>query len=185
MPTFANISGQEPSTVSFRAGTVQLTRGSTAEHQEILVLGDPDTSNAIAAVTNAAPASTRWGANVRIVSGPSSVADLAVRAVLPSPASDNVVNVSSVAGVVAAALTSPISSGSPGAGDSSVIVRQVGSSTVAAVASVAGVVAVRNSDTNFASSAGFHFDSSGALQIAIVSDAVGSAVDTEDYAVAR
>lgn len=38
-------------------------------------------------------------------------------------------------------------------------------STIAAVSSVSGIVTVRPSDTNFASSAGFHFDSSGALQI--------------------
>lgn len=37
-------------------------------------------------------------------------------------------------------------------------------STITAVSSVAGIVAVRPSDTNWASSAGFHFDSSGALQ---------------------
>ena len=89
MPTFANIDGEEPSTVTFRVGTVQIARGSTDEQQEILCLGDPDTSNAIAAITNAAPASTRWGLNVRIAGGPSSVADLAVRAVLPSTYGDH------------------------------------------------------------------------------------------------
>lgn len=89
MPTFNNIDGEESATVTFRVGTVQIARGTTNEEQEILILGDPDTSNALTAVTNAAPASTRWGANVRIVSGPSSVADFAVRAVLPSTYGDH------------------------------------------------------------------------------------------------
>ena len=55
------------------------------------------------------PNSTRWALNVRIASGPSSLVDLAVRAVLPSTAADNpvtvagystTVNVSSLAGPV-------------------------------------------------------------------------------------
>ena len=50
----------------------------------------------------AAPASTNAGLGVRIISGPSSVADFSVRAVLPSSAADNVVNVSSIAGRVLA-----------------------------------------------------------------------------------
>lgn len=92
MPTFANIDGEESGTVTFRVGTVEITRGTTAEQQEILCVGDPDSSNALAAVTNAAPASTRWGLNVRLVSGPSSVNDVALRAVLPSTAADNPVS---------------------------------------------------------------------------------------------
>lgn len=41
----------------------------------------------------------------------------------------------------------------------------VGGSTQVSISSVAGIVAMRPSDTNFASSAGFHFDSSGALTV--------------------
>lgn len=63
--TYNNIAGAEPSTVTFRVGTVTISRGSTAEHQEILVLGDPISSLAQARVLAAAPASTDWGVVVR------------------------------------------------------------------------------------------------------------------------
>ena len=76
MPVFGTIGLAEPSTITNRVGAVTLTRGTTSEQQEILCLGDPDSTNALAAVTAAAPASTRWGLNVRIASGPSSAADL-------------------------------------------------------------------------------------------------------------
>jgi hypothetical protein len=89
MATFDHISGAEPSTVSFKLATVTQTRNSSVMHQEILALGDPETSNAIAAVRNSPPASTVWALAVRIASGPSSLADFQVRAVLPSTASDN------------------------------------------------------------------------------------------------
>lgn len=92
MPSFTNIDIEESATVTARVASVQIARGSTNEEQEILCLGDPDSSAAIAAVTGAAPLSTRLGLNVRIVSGPSSVADLAVRAVLPSTIGDNLVS---------------------------------------------------------------------------------------------
>lgn len=74
--TYGNVGGAEPSTLTFRVGTVSITRGSTTEQQEILVLGDPQTSNAIARVTAAAPVSTEFGLLVRIASGPSSASDL-------------------------------------------------------------------------------------------------------------
>lgn len=76
--SFSNIGGAEPSTLTFKAGTVVINRGSTAEQQEIICLGDPQTSNAIARVLAAAPTSTEFGLLVRIVSGPSSAADLPV-----------------------------------------------------------------------------------------------------------
>lgn len=49
----------------------------------------------LARVTAAAPASTNAALNVRVVSGPSSLADFAVRAVLPSTATDNPVSLPS------------------------------------------------------------------------------------------
>lgn len=87
--TYSNIAGAEPSTVTFRAATVQIVRGSTNEQQEIISLGDPQTSNAIVRVVAAPPVSTEFGLVVRIAGGPSSVADLAVRAVLSSTSADN------------------------------------------------------------------------------------------------
>ena len=91
MPTFSNIDGEESSTVTFTVGAVSLTRNSSAELQEILCIGDPDVASSLglARVTNTAPASSNAGLNVRILSGPSSVADFAVRAVLPSTYGDH------------------------------------------------------------------------------------------------
>jgi sulfur carrier protein ThiS len=102
MPTFSNIDGEESNTVTFTVGAVSLTRNSSVELQEILCIGDPETASSlgIARVLASAPASTNAGLGVRIISGPSSVADFSVRAVLPSTAADNVVNVSSLAGKV-------------------------------------------------------------------------------------
>lgn len=65
MPTFSNIDIEESSTISASVGTVTLVRGTTNERQEILCLGDPDTSNALAAILNTGPASTAWGLVVR------------------------------------------------------------------------------------------------------------------------
>lgn len=123
MASFSNIDGEEGSTVTFSVAAVSITRNSSVELQEILTIGDPDSSLALAAVTNAAPASTRWGLNVRVVGGPSSVADFSVRAVLPSTGADNPVSaaqastvwavqaaVSSVSGMVMVAAPSTANS---------------------------------------------------------------------------
>lgn len=67
MATFNHISGAEPSTITFKLATVTQTRNSSAMHQEILTIGDPDSSLALAAVLNAVPASTAWGVVVRQV----------------------------------------------------------------------------------------------------------------------
>lgn len=212
MAVFSNIGLQEPSTITGRVATVSINRGSTAEQQEILVLGDPETSNAIARVLNAAPASTDWGVVVRPVGASttvnvSSVAGVVavaqdstvwavqsaqagawtVRATLSSTSADNPVTASQAgAWTVRATLSStsadnPVSAAQAGtwdvrnvssvAGKVAVVnssaadlnVTVAGYSTIAAISSVAGIVAVRPSDTNWASSAGFHFNSSGEL----------------------
>lgn len=67
MATFSRIGGAEPSTITFKAATVTQTRNSSVMHQEIISLGDPDSSNAIAAVLNTTPASTAWGIVTRPV----------------------------------------------------------------------------------------------------------------------
>ena len=76
--TYGNVAGQEPSTVTFRAATVQIARGSTTENQEIMVVGDPLSSVGMARVLAAPPASTEYGLAVRVVGGPSSAVDLPV-----------------------------------------------------------------------------------------------------------
>jgi len=64
--TYSNIAGQEPSTVTFRVATVVIPRGSTNEQQEILSVGDPQSSNGIARVLADPPASTEFGLVTRI-----------------------------------------------------------------------------------------------------------------------
>ena len=163
MAVFGNIDGEESATVTFRVAAVSIDRGSTSELQEILVVGDPDTSNAIARVTQAAPASTNAGLNVRILSGPSSVADFSVRAVLPSTYGDHGLRVLqstagdlnvTVAGYVAPSTTIAISSVSgpvicrSSAADMNVTVA--GYSTTVNVSSLGGAVIVRSSAADFA-----------------------------------
>lgn len=74
MATIGDIGLAEPSTLTARLAAVQVTRNSTVQSQEILCIGDPDstTSSAIAKVTNAALASTAWGLGVRSRSMPES-----------------------------------------------------------------------------------------------------------------
>lgn len=72
MPTFNHIGGAEPSTLTFKVATVSQTINSSVMHKEVLVLGDPDTSNAIAAVLNTTPASTAWALVTRPL-GPVSI----------------------------------------------------------------------------------------------------------------
>lgn len=148
---FNNLGLQEPSTITARVGTVTIARGSTTEHQEIMVLGDVSSSNAIARVLSATPASTEFGLAVRVVEQPSTLVTVSTGSVRvhQSTAADlqaTVAQASTVWQVQVGGYVAP--------------------STTVNVSSVSGVVTVRPSDTNWASSAGFHFDSSGALQIA-------------------
>jgi hypothetical protein len=96
MPTHAKIDGAEPSTVTFSVATVQIDRGGDVQDQEILCLGDPDTSNALAAVLNDAPASTAWGLVTRLVgySTTVNVSSLAGAVIVRSSAADFAATVS-------------------------------------------------------------------------------------------
>lgn len=200
--TYSNIGLQEPSTITNKVAAVSIDRGSTTEQQEILVLGDPQSSLGLAQVVASDPASTAYGLVVRPVGysttvqvsslagtvlvspvstasvrvAQSTAADLqatvtpastvwavqaaqggawSVRADLSSTSADNPVSAAqSGAWTVRATLSST-------AADNPVTVS--GYSTTVNVSSLAGIVAVRASDTNWASSAGFHFNSSGEL----------------------
>ena len=242
MATFNNLGLQEPSTITARVATVTVSRGSTTEHQEIMVLGDSDSSNGLARILNVAPVSTDWGLVVRPVGASTTVNVSSVGGVVTvTPQSSawqvqvtnqsTTANISSVAGVVTVApqssawqvqVTNPstivavssvggvvsvqqnstvwavqltqystqvsigsfaslVSSAVQAGNSSALTVRNVWSSTntdqpvsaaqagtwnvgtVTTVSSVAGIVTMRPSDTNWASSAGFRFDSSGAL----------------------
>ena len=191
---FNNLGLQEPSTITARVGTVTIARGSTTEHQEIMVLGDVSSSNAIARVLAATPASTEFGLAVRVVEQPSTtvaVSSIAGAVTVRSSAANALVTVYQstaadlqatvaqastvwqvqVGGYVAPSTTVNVSSLSgkvqvvnSSAADLNVTVA--GYSTTVNVSSLAGRVTTAPSDTNWASSAGFHFDSSGALNIA-------------------
>src|SRR3990167_9128036 len=161
--TYGNVGGAEPSTVTFRAATTEIARGSTNEQQEILVIGDPETSNAQAAVVAAAPAGDPFALAVRIAGGPSSAVDLLMRPVFSSTSTDNPVSISGnstvvqgtspwiIGGnstVVVSAFAAGLQSSAAAAGNSSaLLVRVVGGASSAAdfpvaVSSVAGVVSV-------------------------------------------
>lgn len=65
--TYSNIGLQEPSTITNKVAAVSIDRGSTTEQQEILVLGDPQSSLGLAQVVATDPASTAYGLVVRPV----------------------------------------------------------------------------------------------------------------------
>lgn len=64
--TYGNIGLAEPSTITKVVASVVVARGSTNEHQEILVIGDPQTSLNLATVTDTTPASSAMGLVTRI-----------------------------------------------------------------------------------------------------------------------
>lgn len=121
MATHDDVGLSQPvaSTITKRLDAISLDNNSTTVLREVMVIGSPETTNALTAVLAAAPKSTDWGLAVRVVSGPSTAADAVIR-----------------------------------------VNQGVGISTVA------DAWKVGPSDTNWASSAGFHFTaSSGALKI--------------------
>ena len=65
--TYGHLGLAEPSTVTNVVATVVVARGSTNEHQEILVLGDPQSSIGMARVLASSAASTEYGMVVRPV----------------------------------------------------------------------------------------------------------------------
>src|SRR6185295_8046325 len=182
MATFGSIQGAEPSTVTFELRTVKINQNSTLMHQEIMSLGDPDTSNAIAAVLNAVPASTAWGLVTReaggtlsslggivVIQGNSTVAPLAGSTWNVRPVQSSAADLQ----MTATQGTNPwtIAGNStvfPGAG-STWNVRPIQSSAgdlQATVTPVAGSTwRTQPGSTLWASSAGFHFDSSGAMLV--------------------
>lgn len=117
--TFSNIGLAEPSTLTKSVASVVIARGSTNEHQEVLVLGDPQSSLGLAQVLAAAPPSTTYALAVRLAGGPSSAVDVTIqtqgnstvfqgtspwvvsvnaRVNIGSTAADNVVTVGAVTG---------------------------------------------------------------------------------------
>ena len=178
---FNNLGLQEPSTVTARVATVTIQRGSTLEHQEILVLGDPTSSNAVAAVTNAVPSTSVYGLAVRQVDAVQAAQSGAwtMRATLSSTSADNPVNAAQAGAWTVRATLSSTSADNP------VTATQGGTwniGTVTTVSSLAGIVAMRPSDTNWASSAGFHFNSSGELLTVAAASAASTTVNVSSLA---
>jgi hypothetical protein len=91
--TFGAIGLAEPSTITKTVASVVIARNSTNDHQEILTLGDPQSSLGLARVLAAPPDSTEMGLAVRIVSGPSSLTSFLVRPAFSSTAADNPVSI--------------------------------------------------------------------------------------------
>lgn len=157
--TFSNIAIDEPTTQDKFAATIQLDRAGQLQEQEIVVLGDPESTGAIGRVVAVAPDSTHYGAVVRQVGyvAPSTTAQVSSvggAVIVRSSAADALVTasqggtwtLSSLAGRVE---TGEYSSAAPAANSTGLIVRQVGYSTTIQVSSVGGAVIVRSSAADF------------------------------------
>src|SRR3990167_5631888 len=95
--TFTNLALEEPSTVTARVAAVTIARGSTDEQQEILCLGDGQSSLGIAVVTDTTPASTAFGLVVREAvaqsTGPFAISSISGPVIIRSSAADALVSV--------------------------------------------------------------------------------------------
>jgi hypothetical protein len=157
MATHGDIGLSQPAaaTTTFKLDSITLDANSTAVHREVMVVGSPETTNALTAVLAAAPNSTAWGLAVRVVGGPSTISDLIVRTVAPSTYGDGgLYRVAQSSGAdLQMRPMSPSTYGDVG------IYRVMQSSAGDLLAKTTPL------STAWASSAGFHFDSSGGLLI--------------------
>lgn len=147
MATHGDIGLAEPggSSNTAKLDAISLNINSTVVFREVLVIGDPESSVAIARASSVVPKSTDVGLNVRIISGPSTATDFAVRSLLSSTNTDN-----------------PVRAILPTTNTDNVIRAFQGPG----ISTAGDAWKVGPGDTNWASSAGFHVTSSGALRIA-------------------
>lgn len=138
MATFSRIAIDEPTTVDKNAATVQMDRGGTLEEQEIIVIGDCESTVAIARVSTGVP-STHAGLITRSLTYQSSQADNRAT-VYQSTAGDlnvtaaqggtwnigTVTTVSSLAGIVT---VGEYSTAAPAANSTGLVVRIASPST--------------------------------------------------------
>jgi hypothetical protein len=92
MATLDGIGLAEPSTITKSLAAALIQRNSSNQYQEIMSIGDPDSTTALAIAKVSATvglASTVMGLAVRIAGGPSSGADLLMRPVFSSTNTDN------------------------------------------------------------------------------------------------
>jgi hypothetical protein len=87
MATFNTIGLAEPSTITKNLASITLTRNSSVTHQEILTVGDPETTNALARVTDASPQSTMFGMVTRVAGSTVAANYIPVRLVAASGSS--------------------------------------------------------------------------------------------------
>lgn len=174
MASIGDINLQEPSTVTKRLAAVAIDRNSTTQYQEVMVLGSPNSTGvvALAEVQATVPASTSFGLVVRVAdpsTGPIQISSVGgVVAVSTGP-----VQVSSVGGVVQVS-TGPFQI-------SSIVGVVTVSTGPFAISSIAGVTRTMPNSTAWASSAGFHFDSSGAMQVTGLTATVSPNSSAADY----
>jgi hypothetical protein len=152
MATIDGLGLQEPSTITKSLAVIPITRNSSVTYQEIMTIGSPNSTGtlALAEVLGSAPASTVVGLAVRQV-GPVTIQQ--------STAGDlnvTVANLSTTATVRQSSAADLQATITPAAG--STFRTQPGS-------------------TAWASSAGFHFDSSGALQVTGATASTGVTVN--------
>lgn len=168
--TYSNIGLAEPSTLTKSVASVVIQRGSTNEHQEILCLGDGQSSLGIAVVLASNPPSTAFGLAVRIAGGPSSASDCviqtqgnstvfqgtspwvvsATRINIGSTAADNVVTIGSIS-----AAAGRVNIGSTAAdnavvisGNSTVVFQKASTSARASITQSSTSVTMQSSNTN-------------------------------------
>lgn len=91
MATHGDIGVSQPaaSTITMKVRTVTLDLNSTVTHQEVLTIGDGESTLGLARVLATAPPSTTYGLAVRIAGGPSSAVDVQFRPVFSSTNTDN------------------------------------------------------------------------------------------------
>lgn len=108
MATYGKIAIDEPTTTDKLAATVRVTRNSSVMEQEIVTLGDAESSLGIARVLDAVPTSTEFGLVVRVAdpsTGPFAISTGSVRVIQSTAADLNV----TVAGYVAPSTTVAVS----------------------------------------------------------------------------
>jgi hypothetical protein len=155
MATHGDIGLSQPaaSTITLKLRSVTLDLNSTVVHQEVMTLGGAESSLEIARVQATAPASTVMALAVRIAGGPSSAADATFRVNqgLGNSSAADIWNVN-MRSSAANALVS--------------VYQSTASDLLATVTPASGSTwRTQPGSTAWASSAGFHFDSSGALQV--------------------
>jgi hypothetical protein len=111
MATIGDIGLAEPSTLTKRLAAVEITRNSTVQSQEVMVLGSPNSTGvlALAEVMGSAPASTVMGLAVRQV-GPIAVTNSTATDLLTAAVQSGTWNIGTVTTVTTVSAVTTVSS---------------------------------------------------------------------------